>query len=288
MQPYARYTHSNFYTLPEKGEEETNLTNATRSLTDYSMKICIGELSLEEHLTNLALTGKKIVILDCGAGSGKVIDALLSGPYKESIKKCVGISLHYFKNVATLFEKHQSKIEWILGPAEKILPDLVEKFDIIFDVYGAHFYSAERPLIIEQYHRVLTMGGKASVHLENDTRNIILKGKKRCYLEDSYEESAPDTFATFTMNHTLSQVFVITKCTEEFPGEKYVISSVKKCGSSIGKTALSHHKLKKGNAWRPIGVYFKPTQGAMPGIKKALEKGIPAAEVTYDNIDFTS
>lgn len=251
---YTRYTYANYHTLPTRSADGDNLTNSTRSLNDYSEKLHFIPVSLTEHLTNLCSRGRKITILDCGAGSGKAIDDLLSGPYKDSIEKCVGISLHYFKNVFTLFATHGDKIEWILGPAEKILPDLVEQFDVIFDVLGAHFYSAERPLLVEQYHRLLKMGSQASIRIENGTKNIVILDKKiRKPLELCYTSSAPATF------RLTKRSFIITKMTEAFPGEKYTLSKVRRCGSSIGD-ATSPYKTKKGNAWRPMVVYYRPKE----------------------------
>lgn len=259
MQPYTRYTYQTAHTLPIQSEDRTNITVFDRSLDAYCAFTYFDYETLEKCIQKLAASGGEISVLDCGAGSGNALDALLKGPLGISIQKCVGISLHYFKNVANLFQSHKDKIEWIFGPAEKILPDLTEKFDLIFDVYGAYFYSPERSILLEQYHRVLKIGGQGTICPVFCNENTIQVSDIKCDLEIFFSTNYPGEF-TIKKRQSFPIILEINKLSPTLPGEKFAFSSIEESESSLSKASLvrSEDKLKRGNAWRPKRVLFKP------------------------------
>lgn len=245
MQPYRHYTFYNYESLPKIGIDKKNLTRHDRTLEDYSIYVA----TLMDDLQETILRDKKITILDCGAGSGRALDDLLSGPFKRQIKKCVGISLHYFDNVCSLFPKHRNKIEWYIGKAEQILPRMNEKFDLIFDIYGAYFYSPERPALINEYHRLLSPEGKANIYILTLENNFV-KGDKKCTLEHHHQKMAPETF------DREGDIFSIRKKSDTFPVGEITLSQIVKYSPSIPNFTGNEEKFKKGNAWYPQVVCY--------------------------------
>lgn len=261
MQFYTYYTFSNSHALPKQSEDKTNLTTYNRTLNTYNDILQLNNQDIFAQLESFKEHGKKITLLDCGAGSGKVIDELLSGPYAGCIEKCIGISLHYFRGVAELFKKHQTKVEWIIGPAEYILPNLTTKFDLIFDVFGAYHYSPERALLIQQYHRVLKPDGITAIFLKSLDESVILREGASDFLEEYYTCSEPDTFSIVPSNDYRRYTFVIKKIAPLFPGEKFRLSHIRREGASLANASSSYKKeLLAGNAWRPTTVVFKPKE----------------------------
>lgn len=260
MQAYTYYTYATSHALPKTSEDRTNLTKHDRTLQIYNNILQFNHGDLFAQLESFKKLGKKITLLDCGAGSGKVIDQLLSGPYANCIEKCIGISLHYFQDVAELFRKHQTKVEWIIGPAEYILPNLKTKFDLIFDVFGAYHYSPERSILIEQYHRVLKPDGAAAIFIKSLDENLILREGASESLEEHYICTEPDTFSIVPSKDQVTLTFVINKITPLFPGNLFKLSHVRREGASLSNPAYTKKELSDGNALRPTTVVFVPSE----------------------------
>lgn len=138
---------------------------------------------------------KEISVLDCGAGKGKALNDLLT-KYATMVKKCIGISMHYFKEVDKYIEKHDGALEWHVEKAEVILPTLNEKINLITDLFGAYFYSCDRGTLLTQYYRLLADGGRAYIYLAGQLQNSVIGlNAQEENLEESLVKKHSDIFA---------------------------------------------------------------------------------------------
>lgn len=240
--PHKKITHKNVESHKYNDSTFSYACNNCRSFYDYE-KYFRSDVSdnryqdLSKYLALISKTTSQMTVLDCGAGNGTAMDTLLEA--NMSVKKCTGISMHYFQSIEERIVKNQGRLEWYVGKAETILPSLNEKFDIITDVYGAYFYSSERIELIKQYHRLLKPNGRAFIYLGcNLTENIIHLSNDQTANFDEVLKKYPRTFnwgKSFGWGKSFSSKYkykylVITKSTMRTPALNYRVKKTqKKC-----------------------------------------------------------
>jgi SAM-dependent methyltransferase len=195
--PYTRVTTRSLGRFSHfHPEDQTNATNTTRDIGDYSES-----LGLKRSLKNLIIhcarkQGRKITILDSGCGAGVAINELLADesltPY---IQQVTGVSLHYFAAIKQVMELHKNRFNYYLGTVQNVLSKALEThkaFDLIFDVWGSYPYSLDKLSLLKQYHQALQPGGQALI-LTTDCWHPDL------YMTSEHGESLP--FATWAVHN---------------------------------------------------------------------------------------
>lgn len=231
--PHKKITHRNVESHKYNDSTFSYACNNCRSFSDYE-RYFRSDVSdnryqdLSKYLALISKTTSQMTVLDCGAGNGTAMDSLLEA--NKVVKKCTGISMHYFPSIAERIVKNQGRLNWYIGKAETILPRLNEKFDVITDVYGAYFYSSDRIELIKQYHRLLKPNGRAFVYLGcHHTENIIHLSNDRTAKLDEVLKKYPKTFG-WGKFYSSKKYLVITKSTIRTPSLNYrVTKTQKKC-----------------------------------------------------------
>lgn len=59
--------------------------------------------------------------------------------------------------------EQSGRFEYLTGFSEKVLATVKSKFKFVTDLFGAYFYSAQRPRLISEYYQHLAAGGEALV-----------------------------------------------------------------------------------------------------------------------------
>ena len=184
--------------------------NCKRGLNTYFKKL----RGLKMHCRALQAGKRKdLAFLDSGAGHGYFLHALCSkSVLVKQIKSVTGLSFHNFPSLSRLFGSLKDKLSWYTGFAEVILPGLEsETLDVITDMYGPFAYSFDKPLIIQNYYRLLKSGGKAFVYLSHKMTSVIENMHKYPSYVEMLCKKCPNNFKR--CGHTL----VITKTSTKFP-----------------------------------------------------------------------
>lgn len=263
VKPYTRVTPRSVHRFSNfDAEDKNNLTNTTRDPQSYSQFLSL-ECSLKEFIIKLSRErGRKINILDSGCGQAVAIDDLLSDvELNNYIKSISGVSLHYFENVKSVMERHDSRFTYYLGTVQNVLthaPETHNAFDLILDVWGAYPYSENKPGLLKQYHRALKPNGQALVYTEEFAAGVHIKneaaGKHQFTLWAA--QQYPETYSTKPRSNN-SLVLSINKKSLRWNLPEYKIESSEEI-SSIGKK-IPYEELKKGNAVLFSCVMVKPS-----------------------------
>ena len=64
--------------------------------------------------------------------------------------------------------RRSGQLSYRVGRAEKELPKLKKRYEILTDVFGAYFYSADRLALLDEYYRLLSRGGEAFILFRAD------------------------------------------------------------------------------------------------------------------------
>lgn len=97
--------------------------------------------------------------------SGPVVwldDSLMKPEHRRTLARRI-VDLKTRREVAGRFE-------YRVGFAEKVLPTLQEKADLISDLFGAYYYSANRLELLDLYLNALKPGGLAAIRLRSQIR----------------------------------------------------------------------------------------------------------------------
>lgn len=250
--------HTKIYKLKSTKTPQVYFNNRTRTFVNYEsvFRFTSREFDLK---TFIETRPHKITVLDSGAGEGTSMSDLLTR-YASTVIKCTGISMHYFSGIAGRIKSHGGRLEWYVEKAEVVLPHINEQYDLITDLFGAYFYSPERLVLLENYHRHLTINGRAYIYRsQNLLFNILRHADGRIeYLEDSLIRAYPDTFS---WAGTAKTVFIITKTSTAVTFWKYRIERMEeKCWGYAKKKNLSPSLTVEGQGWYPSSVIFAPAQ----------------------------
>ncbi len=212
------YTHRNADNIKVSlNEERKFLTNSERRFSTYvahfDQYIDQDEFNFQNYVEKQVIEG--MTYLDSGAGEGRTIESFLEMYSKYSAQiKCDGISLHLFKNVKSVLKKFPRKITWFHGDALKILKNMPsQSYDLITDVFGAYFYSADHYEILQEYHRVLKPSGRCYLteKFKINQGAIGTAPLKQFNLEKYLCEKAPASFKL------MDRAFIISKVSLRFP-----------------------------------------------------------------------
>jgi SAM-dependent methyltransferase len=247
-----KITYRSLHRFPEITDDDRNLTSSNRTFGDYINNID-GNVSEKNSITQFIQNrfreiGKKIKVLDSGAGQGVALDTLLKSKWGKQIKKVTGVSIHSFANVKKVLTRHKNRIDWYLGDSLKVLPKLSAEYDLITDIWGSYNYSIDRVKLIKAIHGVLTIGGRA--YIKTCGRSYIYVDGEREKLEPYIHKEYPETFK-FEYD-----ILIITKTSQRCPlGDYEAVESVFE--SSISPSSHSIRELKFGNAWYPKKIVFE-------------------------------
>jgi len=259
--PYQRVTIQSLDRLNHfHSEDKTNITIINRTPEEYRVKLELNT-TLKDLICNIAKkTGKKIKILDVGCGEATTIDQLLSdNDLNSSVESISGISLHYFKNIKNVIEKHQKRFYYYLGTAENILSKAAEMhnaYDLILDVWGAYSYSENKLDLISLYHHALKPFGQAYIYSHGA---LLIKNEQGNAIEFSLwaSQQHPETFSR-VLKHDDACVIAIKKTTARLFLPTCNIESSEKKSTMPRGYEFSFYQLKKGNAIQFSNVTVNP------------------------------
>jgi len=189
--------------------DKTNITFSHRLLVDYKkhleLKNSIPALckKLSEDLN------RKISILDSGCGQAVADEELLKSRSLDSIiSKITGVSMHHFSTIDPIVEKYSSRFSYYNATTQDFLSKFTKpQFDLILDVYGAYYYSLERPNLLRLYYESLKQGGVAYFRIQENDKLVLKKNKVlfHNYLVRKY----PDIF-TYMSDKVLKMSKLVT------------------------------------------------------------------------------
>lgn len=251
-------TYRSTHRFPEKTEDDTNITVTYRGITSYfeifDKRLPEG-MRLQEFVNSRPLScGRKIKVLDSGAGEGYAMHTLLESEFGKSIKQVTGISLHAFKVVLDILEMHKSRVKWYLGDAATVMKKLPTEYDLVIDLWGAYSYSKERVDLIKRIHRILLDGGRAYIFFAAE--NLLYK-KSKC-IEQKLAAKHPETFQFYKDDY---RVFVIKKSSPRCPSFNFAIKR-EEWGCSFQEKRKQY--AKRGNSWYPKKLEFVPVPEERP------------------------
>lgn len=243
--------------------DHTNKTLTKRDVADYNQLLSdqMKCSTLTKTIKQLSKTlGRPLVILDAGCGEGVVLDEILSkNGLKEHVKRCVGISKHYFSGIAKVSEKHGKQFQFYLGCAQDILRKEPIKADLILDIWGALSYSKDRMGLIRQYYHVLNPHGQAYIYCNRKT------------LVKEPDESASHLFEILATQHSaqfasnkFSKLLCITRTSERLSSPNLELTSAIMEPSVMWSEPKGEQQridklasLQKGNALAPVVTYSR-------------------------------
>jgi hypothetical protein len=97
-------------------------------------------------------------------------------------------------------KKNSGNFNYLVGFAEQRMPEISESADLIRDLYGAYFYSADKMRLLDLYYSKLNKSGQAFMRLSTssgDSAEAIIekKGKKFQSFEDYLMSNFPTIFS---------------------------------------------------------------------------------------------
>lgn len=175
--------------------------------------------------------------MDSGCGSGIAIDELLSdNELKSYLHHVSGISMHYFKDIESVLNKHGSRFTYYSGTVQDVLSNAIETtnaFDLITDLFGAYTYSSDKINLLKQYHQALKPGGIARI-FQQDASDLYLdiKGSKTNFIEWAASRY-PETLSLKYNDDTCNFTIVMHKSTLRWPIPQCTIISSKENSSGM-------------------------------------------------------
>jgi hypothetical protein len=111
-------------------------------------------------------------------------------------------------------QKSAKAYHYLVGFAEDQLPPITYKADLIRDLYGAYFYSADKLLLLDLYYSKLKKSGQVFIRLSTSTGDsaqsfIEINAKKSMSFEKYLIENYPNVFSIESASQ--GQVLVMKK-----------------------------------------------------------------------------
>lgn len=149
---------------------------------------------IESHAIRNEMYGRApgVKVLDGGCGSGKALENLVD---YHGIEKAYGISNDGYSDMLPVITKNNAEI--FLGKLQESKNEFIG-MNMIFDVYGAYFYSKDRLDVIQRYYDFLHIGGEAYILHENEEEGVkdkVIMTNRRVPLIDFLRESYSGIFS---------------------------------------------------------------------------------------------
>ncbi len=266
---FQTYTHRNADSITKSNtDDETMITPNDRNIITYVNMLDRSlpkKWQLNQFLTSFVKSNqRKLAYLDCGGGEGIAIETLLSHPiYRDAVEKCHGISLHLFQYTKRILKNNPREVKWYHGNAFDIIKNLPScSYDLITDIFGAYFYSANRHTLIKEYHRLLKPGGRCYIIFSRVNSKSSVNGNpmKRGSFEKHLSQKWPQSFY-----NPLKSILVIKKTSRRPPLPRFeVIDYEEKYTHKPRKR--THNQMVKGCAVYPHNIRFvtRPTKKLRP------------------------
>lgn len=175
----TKYTHENAHLiLEQKTDDDSHIHGSISSMEFYQVftDTIQRDYSIVSYFEKLYHQEDPYIWIDSGAGRGRAIrdlmlketdpifsqsDRSLPIGFLSNVKKCIGISVHIFAEVARLLTDFPDKVEWHHGMAQQVLPQISSNsVDLITDIFGAYHFSTNKMKLLSEYHRVLKPNGR--------------------------------------------------------------------------------------------------------------------------------
>jgi hypothetical protein len=119
-----------------------------------------------------------------------------------------------FKDLQNYFDriKATGRFEYQVDYSEDYLSKTKQRFKVITDFFGSFYYSATRPLLLEQYYDHLAPGGKAFLYFgENDVLDTVFNDGKEIPLIDFLKKKYPSLIQIIRFKNSTAIEVIITK-----------------------------------------------------------------------------